>query len=1534
MTDSKSTTRHEARQKKDSLYRQAERARLEKIIPGALREPIGHDACGIIATVRKTGTPTHGNVKRAIQALSQMAHRSGEVRGEGDGCGVMTDIPRKLWREWITQAGLEANLVGDPGFFVGHYFIPVSINPRDVLDHLRARAGKYGVRVLLERRGQTHSSVLGPMASLAEPVFYQVAGIVEGESDNERASNLFKLDLELETNTPVHVVSQSTHAVVYKVRGSAEILDRYYPELRRPDFESVSTVGHNRYSTNTMSTFEQVQPFSLLGHNGEINTIERLRREGEQLGIPLTGGSDSQDLNRVLEGVMYAYGLSLFEALEMAFPPVLGEIKTFSPALQDTYMGLRQAFGPLAQGPAALVMRHGNECAFSVDALGLRPLWFGETEKEYFWSSERGVLPLGAFVSDPRPLAPGEKMAVTMRPGSVQPMPHHEAQRLLLERVHNREAVMVGARAHIGGPLKRPTPRERFSEAERAEMHTPSSAAPAAFGWEKWDEEYVKALSERGNEPISSLGFDGPLAALRAPAANLAEFMKETVAVVTNPAIDREREIEQFSTRVILGRRALPDGKHGGTVVEIITPILPLDEETAKAIGTVTIGELQETLATTYIRAEREVMNGFGEPLEKALDRLRESVVSAAKAGAELIVLEDRGVFKSGHVPIDPALAVAEANKALEEKGEFGVSLRRSTSLIVSSGAIRNLHDVMVMLGLGADAVEPWLMFDMFAPITLEDGSERAVKLVTGLTKGCEKVMSTMGISELRGYGRIFAAIGLKPDLADRLGVRSFLASEKAGFGLKELETTMMDRRHQWQLGAASLQRDARLNTRVYKHVFAAANGEITHSDYTARVRSLELEFPVAARNLLEVKGLEGPSTEEEQRLSEEIDISAGKHSLPFVISGMSFGSQGETAFRAYPEAAKRLDMVAMNGEGGEIADMIGRYVRWRGQQVASGRFGVSSEMLNSAGFIEIKIGQGAKPGEGGHLPGSKVTEKVAKARHAVPGVDLISPSNNHDLYSIEDLAQLIEELKTINPYAKVCVKVPVVPSIGTIAVGIAKAGANVITLSGFEGGTGAARAHALKYAGMPAELGLRRAHRALIAAGIRDKVELWVDGGMKTALDVIKMVCLGANRVAFGTVPMAAIGCTICRGCQLDTCHVGIATQVETQEEADHKGMKRWVPREYDRAVDQLMRFFTGMAGEVRAMIATLGYARLQDMVGHVEHLAQFVHKDKLDLAYLLEDIEPLALPSKDTGRIIRKPLNSLTRMVSSWLTEAAVSGEDRLVYQDGPVQSADRALGTHLAGELSRRKNDPKMKLERAKLYFDSGSIPGNGLAAFNTDQLEILVDGGAQDGVGKGSFGGKVVVLKGLNDQGVRVDGSVGKSFGYGAIGGSFIVQGDADSRFCIRLSGADVVLGGEVKKPLEDHLGMLAARANAKGFAFEYMTMGRVVVLGDPGPWICSGMTGGVVYLRHEPGVGLDDAALQRRLAKGALVKIYKLNDHGITDVRELLGAYHESLVNSEQAEAARRVAELLVDPAAHFRMIVPANQQVDASVSTE
>ncbi|MGI8747644.1 MAG: glutamate synthase-related protein, partial [Deinococcus sp.] len=770
----------------------------------------------------------------------------------------------------------------------------------------------------------------------------------------------------------------------------------------------------------------------------------------------------------------------------------------------------------------------------------------------------------------------------------------------------------------------------------------------------------------------------------------------------------------------------------------------------------------------------------------------------------------------------------------------------------------------MLLLGLGADVVEPAAAYALY-PTPGAGG-----RILAGFTKGVEKVMSTMGIHELRGYGQIFSALGLAQDLMDELDVRGFWGG-KAGYSLAGLETTLRRRLERFGAGNEVMDRDQRFNPRVFKAAFSLANGEIEPSDYQARIRALETEMPLAARQLLELRPPPGAPAVD----PDSVDLAIGGHSLPFVISAMSFGSQGETAFRSYVEAAKRLNIMAMNGEGGEIPSMIGQYSHWRGQQVASGRFGVSSLMLNSCHVIDIKVGQGAKPGEGGHLPGKKVTEKVAAARHAVRGIDLISPSNNHDVYSIEDLAQLVEELKTINPQARISVKVPVVPGIGTIAMGVAKAGAHIITLSGCEGGTGAARSHALKYAGMPVEFGVKRAHRALTAAGLRDKVELWADGGLKTALDVARVVALGADRVGFGTLSMVAIGCTICRGCQLDTCHVGIATQVETEEQAKEHGMKRFVPRVLDVEVDRLHRFYSGLASSLRELLASLGLGSLSELRGRSDLLT--TETTLLDLSELLE---PVSEPEAWKGlskRVIHKPLNYMTRMVSEWVSDA-MEGEDddEVVYRDGPVASAERALGTHLVGALARdRVGAASGRTRRVKLHFEAGSIPGNGLGAFNNAPVDIQVDGGAQDGVGKSALGGRIVILKGRNYQGERVDGSVGKSFAYGAIGGRFLIQNSADSRFCVRLSGADVVLGGELRAPVDDSLGALATRANAKGYAFEYMTAGRAVVVGDPGPWICSGMSGGVVYLRYAPSDGMDDAALERRLAKGASVKILPL-----------------------------------------------------------
>jgi glutamate synthase (NADPH/NADH) large chain len=609
--------------------------------------------------------------------------------------------------------------------------------------------------------------------------------------------------------------------------------------------------------------------------------------------------------------------------------------------------------------------------------------------------------------------------------------------------------------------------------------------------------------------------------------------------------------------------------------------------------------------------------------------------------------------------------------------------------------------------------------------------------------------------------------------------------------------------------------------------------------------------------------------------------------------------------------------------------------------------------MLNSSYVAEIKIGQGAKPGEGGHLPGKKVSEKVAAARNAAPGTDLISPSNNHDLYSIEDLAELIDELKTVNPDVRVSVKVPVVPNIGTIGLGIAKAGADIITLSGFEGGTGAARQHALRHVGLPSDIGTRAVHRALMEAGLRNRVEIWADGGYRTGHDIVKLHCLGANRVGFGTLAMVSLGCTICRGCQLDTCHVGIATQIETTEEADAHGLKKFTPQEVDVAAESCARFFTAMGEEVKQVVASLGYDRAQDLVGRYDLLEQVAHKDDIDLTPLIQpldeflDLEPIDLPvaeGEDTraeaGLVVARPIRMEEKQASHQI--AALAGDicqGRTIRNEFPraTDADDRVLGTELAGAIARSRifeDGPESNDEvLASLEFNGGSVAGQGLGAFNAYGVSIRVEGGAQDGVGKTMLGGSIAILKGKGAKGKRLNGSVGKSFAYGAQRGRLYVQGSADSRFCIRLSGADVVLAGEPAEAIDDARGCVVDRANAKGFAFEYMTSGRAIVLGDLGPWACAGMTGGRVYVRHNA-FGIDRDAIQRRLGEGAKVMLKDLDAEGLLDIDDLMQHYAKELRATGQEEEADRVLGLAADATSNFLMIVPEKVQADPSISTE
>jgi glutamate synthase (NADPH/NADH) large chain len=1523
-----------------------------------------NDACAIYASVRKDATPSHEPIELAVPALQKMLHRAGNVDGEGDGCGLLLDLPRKIWAEEVRVGGHDPALTLDDAFAVAHVFIERSQDVEKLKHDARELLAEGGFRILAERVGVVDSTALGPTAREEEPIFWQVAGLVSDAQ--HRDAVVFELLLELERRLGVHVPSFSGTTCVYKVMGAPNVLGAYYPDLTDPRFETIGAFGHNRYSTNTWPSFKRVQPFSALGHNGEINTIEQLRQEAKMLAVAITpGASDSQDLNLTIDTMVSREGLSLAEAMEMVLPPIVAEIRTLPEELRGFYMYLHQTMGPFAQGPVALIARHGDECVFSADAMGLRPLWKVETETDFVFSSEPGVVSVHKMISEPQPMAPGEKALVMIdraeRASSLYP--HAQMLRIVKDRWLARngvEAVGPYARAlETGGPLEG-ADVPGYSEAGPAEPVKVEDRVLAGFGWQRDDVKLVQQMASNGAEPIGSLGYDGPLAALSPERQNLADYFKETVAVVTNPALDRERELEHFSTRTLYGRRPSFDSAAEDTAtVETAFPVVlgghhglaPLSDKTYRKIArdhqTYLLEDLWEEFRGRAAVVDISLLES--ETTAGAIERLKHEAVKKVRNGAELLVLSDRTVYDGERRYLDSHLATSAVDQALKqfkvERGE--VNLRRRCGIVLRSAALRNVHDVMLALGLGANGVCPYVMVEV---ICVEDYETDVGNLCAALTKGIEKVISTIGIHEVRGYARQFSSIGVKPELAEIFQTKAFAATENGGTGFAELDADTNERAKALSGDdeAAKPAKTFRFYPKVYKFAIATANGSGTYEEYSEKVRDLEKQSPISMRHIMALKGDREPID------PSQVDAGVGHHDYPIVISSMSFGSQSEPAFRAYADAAKATNILCMNGEGGEIRDMYGKYRNWRGQQIASGRFGVSAEMVNSSYVAEIKIGQGAKPGEGGHLPGKKVSEKVAAARNAAPGTDLISPSNNHDLYSIEDLAELIDELKTVNPDVRVSVKVPVVPNIGTIGLGIAKAGADIITLSGFEGGTGAARQHALRHVGLPSDIGTRAVHRALMEAGLRNRVEIWADGGYRTGHDIVKLHCLGANRVGFGTLAMVSLGCTICRGCQLDTCHVGIATQIETTEQAQEHGLKKFTPQEVERSAESCARFFTAMGEEVKEVVASLGYDRAQDLVGRYDLLEQVAMKDKIDLAPLITpleeylDLEPLDLPvaeeaidtRAEAGLVVARPIRMEAKAASAEIAKLApeVCGGST-VHSAFPraTDANDRVLGTELSGAIARSRifeDGPASSDEiLASLEFNGGSVAGQGLGAFNSYGVALRVEGGAQDGVGKTMLGGKIAILKGKGANGKRLNGSVGKSFAYGAQRGKLYVQGSADSRFCIRLSGADVVLGGEPAHEIDDARGCIVDRANVKGFAFEYMTSGRAIVLGDLGPWACAGMTGGRVYVRFNA-FGINPEAIERRLGEGAKVELKDLDSEALIDIDELLSGYAEELRATGQDEEAERMLGLAEDATSNFLMVVPHKVQADPSISTE
>ncbi len=1456
-----------------------------------------HDSCGIVAVIEKNGVATHENIKKNIEALIKLNHRSGFINGEGDGTGILTDIPKKLWEKKFNDNGLEPELVYSPLFLVGHIFIDTKVKSlNNTLIEIKEKFKKHNINILLEEKNQVNSSKLGPNGKKLEPFFLQIAGIF-ADTPTNISQKLFLLNIDIEENLDVHVVSLSNYSVIYKVMGSADILYEYYLDLQNPLCKSINTIGHNRYSTNTLSHSFRVQPFSLLGHNGEINTIARLRDEAKMLDIPLVyNGSDSQDLNRIIQGIIAHYGFSLFTTMEMIFPPIYNEIHNISSNLKDLYTFLRHLWGPFAQGPAGIVSRFGNQSIFCVDALGLRPLWMVETKDNLYFSSEQGIVYSYEMVNEPKPLAPGEKIGVTFNHDeSIKVSNYSEIQQIVYNEI-DKNFPLKKYRKKLQVPDFQKTDLI-FSEYEEI-----SNGVYQSFGWEREHIINVEKMAVSGKEQITSLGYDGPLAILSKGRINLSDFFKETVAVVTNPAIDREREIEHFSTRMILGgREKFVPHNRGDTSFEILSPIL-LEGITAQIfaeeIGTTTLDKAFHCFFSENRRSVATLDLAFSQKqtIKERLVILNNEAIQAVKSGAKLIILDDQILFENNeYLWLDPHLAIASIDTALKNENINNENLRRMTSIILRSGSLRHLHDMITAIGLGADAVSPYLLFNS---ISQKNNIDSIKNVYSALNKGLEKVISTLGIHELRGYSRLFSSIGLHQEIIEILRVNNFFGNNKIGYSFFQLENDALKRREDFNSDKVRVTRSFKLLPKITKDLHDISFGIKGYDVYKENLSEQEKENPLAIRHLLDFK------FSQEIINKDYINIGIGNHALPFVISSMSFGSQSETAFRAYAEASYQLNMLSISGEGGEIKSLLGRYPNNRGMQIASGRFGVNVEFVNSSHWLEIKIGQGAKPGEGGHLPSNKVTVKIADARNTSPNTDLISPSNNHDIYSIEDLAQIISELKTTNNTAKIIVKVPIVPNIGTISVGIAKAGADVISLSGYDGGTGAARVHAVQHVGLPIEIGINLSHLALIDAGLRDAVEIWADGGIRSGKDVVKSILLGANRVGFGTLALVAVGCTTCRSCHLDTCHVGISTQIDNIEQATNKGLKNFKPRDFDLSVSNLKRLFLLIAEETKEIVNRLGASTLQDLVGKSDLLQQINYNNLLDLSSLL----------------ISSPIQRKSESISNNVISDNATQPEELTQK--LVNCTNRMIGSDISGNRVRNNLNGKYHSKQPiNIKFKDGSIPGNGLAAYLSDGVNIEVNGGCQDGLGKTAYGGKVSIIKTKDKNGYYINGSIGKSCFYGAQKGLFIVQGNADSRACIRLSGADIIIGGEITTPIQDKLGGIATRANIKGFAFEYMTNGRVIVLGDPGPWICSGMTGGVIYQRIVPELGLDINALKRRIAKGANISILPIDSKGIDDINELLNLYIQELTKFNQHENAKKLVNILSDVKSHFVQII-------------
>lgn len=1464
------------------------------------------DNCGFGLIAHMQGEASHNLLQTAIEALTCMTHRGGiNADGKtGDGCGLLIQKPDEFLRA-VARAELGVELPKQ--YAVGMVFFNQDPAKAEIA---RANMDREilaaGLQLIGWRKVPIDTSVLGPLALERLPIIEQVFVGGEGLSDQEFAIKLFsarrRSSVANAADTDHYVCSFSHKTIIYKGLMMPADLAAFYPDLGDERLKTAICVFHQRFSTNTLPKWPLAQPFRFLAHNGEINTITGNRNwamarrskfandlipDLDELG-PLVNrvGSDSSSMDNMLE-LMVTGGIDLFRAVRMIIPPAWQNVETMDADLRAFYEYNSMHMEPW-DGPAGVVLTDGRYAVCLLDRNGLRPARWVTTKNGYITlASEIGVW-------DYKPedvlakgrVGPGQILAVDTETGQVldteaidsRLKSRHPYKQWLRKHAQRIQATLEdrdhGAPFYDGDQLKQYMKMFQVTFEERDQV--------------------LRPLGEQGQEAVGSMGDDTPMAVLSQRIRSPYDYFRQQFAQVTNPPIDPLRESIVMSLEICLGaeRNIFQESPEHASRVILSSPVI------SPAKWRALMSLERPGFERHFIDMNYDESLG----LEAAIRNMADQAEEAVRAGKVLLVLSDRHIAP-GKLPAHAALVTGAVHHRLVEKG-----LRCDCNILVETATARDPHHYAVLIGFGASAVYPFLAYEVLGDLirtgeVLGDLYEVFKHYRKGISKGLLKILSKMGISTIASYrgAQLFEAVGL----ADEVTELCFkgVASRLQGARFVDLENEQKLLAAEAWNNRKPIQQGGLLKF-VYGGEYHAYNPDVVNALQAAVQQGSYEKFkeysalvdnrPVSMlRDLLKVKVAEQPLPLDEVEPLEAIF-------KRFDAAGISLGALSPEAHEALAEAMNRLGARSNSGEGGEDPARYGTIKSSKIKQVATGRFGVTPEYLVNAEVLQIKVAQGAKPGEGGQLPGGKVNGLIARLRYAVPGVTLISPPPHHDIYSIEDLAQLIYDLKQVNPQALVSVKLVAEAGVGTIAAGVAKAYADLITISGYDGGTGASPLTSIKYAGSPWELGLAETHQTLRGNDLRGKVRVQTDGGLKTGLDVIKAAILGAESFGFGTAPMVALGCKYLRICHLNNCATGVATQNEKLRK-DH----------FIGTVDMVVNFFTFIATETREWLAKLGVRSLSELIGRTDLLevlpGETAKQANLDLTPLLGSAHVPAdkpqyceierNPPFDPGLLAEKMLELARDAIAS-----KRGGEFEL-----DICNCDRSIGARISGEIARHHGNQGMA--DAPITFRFKGTAGQSFGVWNAGGLHLYLEGDANDYVGKGMTGGKIVITppagSALKTQESAI---IGNTCLYGATGGKLFAAGTAGERFAVRNSGAHAVVEGT-----GDH-------------CCEYMTGGFVCVLGRTGYNFGSGMTGGFAYV-----LDLDNSFVDR--FNHELVEIQRISNEAMEAYRSHLQGVLDEYVAETGSEWGRTLAENLDDYLRKFWLVKPKAASLKSLLSS-